>query len=175
MRQGIKYLLIAVFALMLGACASTSKKTETTEQGQAPTGQQEQLGAAKQETGFTGSPFEDPNNPLSKHTVYFDFDKSDIHPEDRDIIIAHAQYLVQHPNVKVVLEGHTDERGTREYNIALGERRAKAVSQLMQLQGVAKSQIDVVSFGEERPVALGHDESAWKLNRRVEITYPAGN
>ncbi|MBI1424386.1 MAG: peptidoglycan-associated lipoprotein Pal [Gammaproteobacteria bacterium] len=170
MRHGTKILLIGVFALLLNACASTSKKGET-EQGQAATGQ-EQRGAAQAQGGFTGSPFEDPNNPLSKHTIYFDYDKSDIHPEDRDVIIAHAKYLVEHPNIKVVLEGHTDERGTREYNIALGERRAKAVSQLMQLQGVAKSQIDVVSFGEERPVALGHDESAWRLNRRVEITYP---
>ena len=171
MRQGTKYLLIGVCALLLNACASTTKKAET-EQGQTAAGQQEQRGAAQAETGFKGSPFDDPNNPLSKHTVYFDFDKSDIHPEDRDIIIAHAQSLVQHPDTKVVLEGHTDERGTREYNIALGERRARAVSQLMQLQGVAQSQIDVVSFGEERPVALGHDESAWRLNRRVEITYP---
>lgn len=171
MRSGTKYLLIGVCALLLNACASTSKQAGTEEQGQAaaPT---EQRGAAQAETGFKGSPFEDPNNPLSKHTIYFDFDKSDIHPEDRNIIIAHAQYLVQHPNTKVVLEGHTDERGTREYNIALGERRAKAVSQLMQLQGVAQSQIQVVSFGEERPVAMGHDESAWRLNRRVEITYP---
>jgi peptidoglycan-associated lipoprotein len=173
MRQGTKYLLIGVCALLLNACASTTKKAGT-EQSQAG-GQQEQVGAAQAQAGFQGSPFEDPNNPLSKHTVYFDFDKSDIHPEDRDIISAHAKYLVEHPNVKVVLEGHTDERGTREYNIALGERRAKAVSQFMQLQGVAKSQIDVVSFGKERPVALGHDEASWRLNRRVEITYPAGH
>jgi peptidoglycan-associated lipoprotein len=171
MRQGTKILLIGVCALLLNACASTTKKGET-EQGQAQAGQQEQRGAAAEQGGFKGSPFDDPNNPLSKHTVYFDFDKSDVRPEDREIIIAHAQYLLAHPNTKVVLEGHTDERGTREYNIALGERRAKAVSQLMQLQGVAKSQIDVVSFGKERPVALGHDEASWHLNRRVEITYP---
>lgn len=169
MRQGTKLLFIGVCALLLNACASTSKQ-EGTEQGQA--GQQAQTGAAQTEGGFKGSPFEDPNNPLSKHTVYFDFDKSEVHTEDRDIVIAHAKYLLTHPNTKVVLEGHTDERGTREYNIALGERRAKAVSQLMQLQGVAKSQIDVVSFGKERPVALGHDEASWHLNRRVEITYP---
>jgi len=169
MLQGKKILLLGVCALFLSACGTTTKPTG--EQTQA-TGQQEQLGAAQEQAGFKGSPFEDPNNPLSKHTVYFDFDKSDVHPEDRDIIIAHAKYLVQHPDKKVVLEGHTDERGTREYNIALGERRAKSVSQLMELQGVAKSQIDVVSFGEERPVALGHDEAAWRLNRRVEITYP---
>ena len=72
----------------------------------------------------------------------------------------------------MVLEGHADERGTREYNIALGERRAKAVQKYMLLQGASQSQIDVISFGEERPVALGHDESAWSLNRRVEILYP---
>lgn len=170
MRQATKYILIGVCAILLNACASTTKKQEETGQTQAT--QQGQVGAAQAEKGFTGSPFDDPNNPLSKHTVYFDFDKSEIHQGDRDIIIAHANYLLAHPNTKVVLEGHTDERGTREYNIALGERRAKAVSQLMQLQGVAKSQIDVVSFGKERPVALGHDEASWHLNRRVEITYP---
>ena len=169
MRQGTKILLISVCALVLGACGTATKKTGA-EQPQA--GQQEQRGAAQEQGEFKGSPFEDPNNPLSKHTVYFDFDKSDVQPEDRDIVIAHAKYLASHPDKKVVLEGNTDERGTREYNIALGERRANSVSQLMQLQGVAKSQIDVVSFGEERPVALGHDEAAWRLNRRVEITYP---
>ena len=171
MRQRTKLFLIGVCALLLASCASTTKKAGT-EQTPSQTGQQNQVGAAQAEQGFQGSPFDDPNNLLSKHTVYFDFDKSEIHPGDRDIIIAHANYLQAHPNVKVVLEGHTDERGTREYNIALGERRAKAVSQLMQLQGVAKSQIDVVSFGKERPVALGHDEASWRLNRRVEITYP---
>ena len=169
MLHGKKILMMGVCALLLSACGTTTK-TGTTDQAQASKlGQQ---GAAQEEGGFKGSPFDDPSNPLSKHTIYFDFDKSDVHPEDRDIIIAHAKYLVQNPDKKVVLEGNTDERGTREYNIALGERRAKSVSQLMQLQGVAKSQIDVVSYGEERPVALGHDESAWHQNRRVEIVYP---
>jgi len=169
MLHGKKILLLGVCALMLNACGTTSQQTGA-DQGQSTQGQQ--TGAAQQQGALNGNPFEDPNNPLSKHTVYFDFDKSEIHPEDRDIIIAHANYLVQHPNIKVVLQGNTDERGTREYNIALGERRAKAVSQLMQLQGVANSQIDVVSFGKEHPVAMGHDESAWRLNRRVDIVYP---
>jgi peptidoglycan-associated lipoprotein len=79
--------------------------------------------------------------------------------------------LAQNPNVSVILEGHTDERGTREYNLALGERRAKSVQQLMQVQGVLPDQIQVISFGEERPVALDHSESAWRLNRRVELLY----
>jgi peptidoglycan-associated lipoprotein len=79
--------------------------------------------------------------------------------------------LSSNPEVTVILEGHADERGTREYNLALGERRANAVQQLLVLQGVAQSQIQVISFGEERPVALGHDGEAWRLNRRVEILY----
>lgn len=170
MLHGKKILLLGMFALLLNACSTTSK--QGSEQGQAGQNQNMQTGAAQQQGAITGDPFSDPNNPLSKHTVYFDFDKSEIRPEDRDIIIAHANYLVQHPNMKVILQGNTDERGTREYNIALGERRAKAVSQLMQLQGVANSQIDVVSFGKEHPVAMGHDESAWRLNRRVDIVYP---
>ena len=121
---------------------------------------------------IVSDPFNDPANPLSKRVVYFDFDSSEVKSDDREIINAHAQHLLANPNEKIVLEGHADERGTREYNIALGERRAKAVSQLMVLQGVAQSQIDIISFGEERPVALGHDESAWSVNRRVEILYP---
>ena len=116
-------------------------------------------------------PLNDPNSPLSQRVVYFDFDSSEVSTADRNIISAHAEYLANHPNVAVILEGHTDERGSREYNIALGERRARAVQQLMLLQGVAQKQIQVISFGEERPVALGHDEASWHLNRRVEILY----
>lgn len=177
MIHGKKVLLLGACALLLSACASTTKQggSAAEQGGQAQTGQQQQMGAAQQQGGFQGSPFEDPNNPLSKHTVYFDFDSSQIHPDDKAIVMAHAKYLVAHPNVKVILQGNTDERGTREYNIALGERRAKAVSQLMQLQGVAQSQIEVVSFGKEHPVALGHNEAAWSQNRRVDIVYPNGH
>jgi peptidoglycan-associated lipoprotein len=177
MIHGKKILLLGVCALLLNACASTTKQGGAEQQGQAQaqTGQAQQMGAAQQQTAFKGSPFDDPNNLLSKHTVYFDFNRSEIHPADRAIVIAHAKYLVAHPNVKVILQGNTDERGTRAYNIALGERRAKAVSQLMQLQGVAQSQIEVVSFGEEHPVALGHNEAAWSKNRRVDIVYPNGH
>ena len=116
-------------------------------------------------------PLDDPNSLLAKRVVYFDFDKSDIKPEFRDILNAHAEYLANHADVSVTLEGHCDERGTREYNIALGERRANAVKNMLTLQGVAASQIRVISYGEERPAALGHDESAWALNRRTEIVY----
>jgi peptidoglycan-associated lipoprotein len=102
---------------------------------------------------------------------YFDFDKSIVRPEAREALAKHAQFLVANPDARIVLEGHADERGTREYNMALGERRAKAVSRYLTIQGVAASQIETVSFGEEVPVAFGHDESSWQLNRRVEVRY----
>ena len=117
------------------------------------------------------SSLNDPNSPLSQRVLYFDLDSSQIKDEDRDILTVHAEFLAAHSEITVVLEGHADERGSREYNIALGEKRAKAVKQIMTLQGVTEKQIQVISFGEERPVALGHDSSAWNLNRRVEILY----
>ena len=105
----------------------------------------------------------------SAHSVYFDFDKSEIKPEGQAVISSWAQYLAANPTVKVRLEGNTDERGTREYNIGLGERRANAVGSALQSQGVSASQLNTVSYGKERPVALGHDESAWSQNRRTDI------
>lgn len=107
----------------------------------------------------------------AKHTVYFDFDKSEIKPEYADIITVHARYLTAHPNAKMRLEGNTDERGTREYNIGLGERRAQAVRRALMLQGVAESQLTTVSYGAERPAVEGDDETAWAQNRRVDMAY----
>ena len=106
-----------------------------------------------------------------KNTVYFDFDRFDIKPEFREAVLAHAAYLTKNPNATVKIEGHCDERGTREYNIALGDRRATAVRQLLKLQGVTDKQIATISFGEERPVALGHDEDSWWQNRRAVFAY----
>jgi peptidoglycan-associated lipoprotein len=104
-------------------------------------------------------------------TIYFDFDKSDIKPEFAPIVSTNAQYLTAHPNSKLKLEGNTDERGTREYNIGLGERRAQAVRRALMLQGVAENQLTTVSFGAERPAAEGDDEAAWAKNRRVDLVY----
>jgi peptidoglycan-associated lipoprotein len=109
--------------------------------------------------------------PLAKRVIYFDFDKSEIKPEFADIVTAHARNLSSHPNLKIKLEGNTDERGTREYNIGLGERRAQAVRRALMLQGVAESQLNTVSFGAERPAVEGDDEAAWAQNRRVELVY----
>ena len=165
---------------MIG-CATTPAPSkpaaEATQQGSAPeavepapTTEAESM-AAPAETGFQGNPLDDPSSPLAKRVIYFDFDKSDIRDEFRNIISAHAGYLADHPSARVVLEGHTDERGTREYNMALGERRANSVAKLLKLQGASDRQIETVSYGEERPVAMGHDEASWRLNRRVEIIY----
>jgi len=106
-----------------------------------------------------------------RNIIYFDFDKSEIKPEFADIITANAQNLTAHPNLKLQLEGNTDERGTREYNIGLGERRAQAVRRALMLQGVPETQVTTVSFGAERPAVEGDDESAWAKNRRVELVY----
>lgn len=130
-----------------------------------------ELGGVDDRGGFAGDPLQDPDSLLSKRTVYFDFDKSDIKSEARQIIEAHAEYLSSRPGVRIVLEGHADERGTREYNLGLGERRAKAVQQVMSLLGVGRDQIELVSYGEERPAVMGHNEDAWALNRRVEFIY----
>jgi peptidoglycan-associated lipoprotein len=108
---------------------------------------------------------------LANKIIYFDFDKSDIKPEFVGIITAHARNLTSHPNLRLKLEGNTDERGTREYNIGLGERRAQAVRRALMLQGVAESQLSTVSFGAERPAVEGDDEAAWAKNRRVEMVY----
>jgi peptidoglycan-associated lipoprotein len=114
---------------------------------------------------------DDPNSLLAKRTVYFDFDESVILDQDRPILDAHAQYLSQNLGAAVTLEGHTDERGTREYNLALGERRAISVRQFMSLLGASSQQLRTVSYGEEQPAALEHNEEAWAQNRRVEIIY----
>ncbi|HOW76504.1 MAG TPA: peptidoglycan-associated lipoprotein Pal [Candidatus Competibacteraceae bacterium] len=103
--------------------------------------------------------------------VYFDFDQADIRPESQTVIESNARYLAGNPRIITQLEGHTDNRGSREYNIALGERRANAVRQVMSAMGVPPQQIRVVSYGEERPAAVGQDEQSHALNRRVEIVY----
>ena len=123
--------------------------------------------------GANGLPpeFSDPNNPLSKRTIYFMLDSSQVQQDFIPVIAAHARYLLANPSQHIVLEGNGDERGSREYNIALGEQRAKSVAGMLKAQGVSENQLSVVSYGEEKPVAMGHDESSWELNRRVELAY----
>lgn len=116
-------------------------------------------------------PFNDPNSLLSKRSIYYDFDNSNIKDEYKRLIQAHAAYLAAHVGAKVRIEGNCDERGSHEYNLALGQRRADAVKAAMKLLGTADGQIETASWGEEKPKASGHDESAWSGNRRSDIIY----
>ncbi len=108
---------------------------------------------------------------LSRRVVYFEYNSSRLTLEAESVVLAHAQNMLSSPEIEVILEGHADERGTREYNLALGEDRAKSVANLMEASGVDLGRLQIVSYGEERPEALGSDETAWSLNRRVEILY----
>lgn len=115
--------------------------------------------------------FTDPNNPLSTRSIYFPLDSSSIPSKYSQAIQAHAQYLANHHSVHLRLEGNTDERGSREYNVALGERRADSVKQALVLSGASAGQVTTISYGEERPAKLGHTEAAYAKNRRVDFIY----
>ena len=122
----------------------------------------------------TGDPLEDLRDSGLTMVIYFDFDSSEVHPDDQIVVEAHAQYLAGAANVEIVLEGHADERGSREYNVALGEQRASTVRDMLRLLGVPDQQVRTVSYGEERPAATGHTEESWSRNRRVEFVYGPG-
>ena len=116
-------------------------------------------------------PLADPNSILAERTIYFDFDSSRVAQRYLPLLDAHALYLAEYPNARVVVEGHADERGSREYNIGLGERRALNVRRRLLFQGASGNQLEVISLGEERPARAGSDEQAWAANRRVELVY----
>lgn len=116
-------------------------------------------------------PLNDPASPLAKRSIFFDFDSFVVKPEYQSVVEAHGKFLVANPNRKVTIEGHADERGSREYNLALGQKRADAVKSRLRLLGVQESQIETVSFGEEKPMALGSNEEAWAQNRRADLNY----
>ncbi len=120
---------------------------------------------------FARDAITDPSSTLSQKIVYFDFDQSTIRDTDMELIAAHGRYLATYSDVTVRLEGHADERGSREYNIALGESRGVSVRRQLLLQGVNADQLEIISYGEELPAALGQNEESWQLNRRVEIVY----
>jgi peptidoglycan-associated lipoprotein len=110
---------------------------------------------------------------LAKHSIYYPTDIDIVPEQDKLIVYAHAKYLVEHPNTLVRLEGNADERGSSEYNLALGQRRADGVKKMMLVGGVKEGQVESVSYGEEKPVATTHDETAWSQNRRTDIKYNA--
>ena len=160
-------------ALALAGCSSVPLDDVPVENKSPATNQQPGGGTASKvapvETGATEGVNAGPQNVAK--LVYFDFDSYVVKPEYQPIIEAHARYLKGNTARHVFIEGHTDERGGREYNLALGQRRAEAVRRALTLLGVADSQIEAVSFGKEKPAVPGSDEEAWAKNRRAEIVY----
>jgi peptidoglycan-associated lipoprotein len=185
----LSWVLLSLF--WLSACSTTGDKAgengdtvdvedlsgETAGAQDGADAEGQDVAEARVEVGkgaFEGNELNDPDSPLSNRVVYFDYDSAQVREQDVATLEAHAEYLAENPDVSVTLEGHTDERGAREYNLALGERRALSIRQILMLQGAMREQFRVVSFGEERPAADGSNESAYAQNRRVEIKY-SGN
>jgi peptidoglycan-associated lipoprotein len=173
-------ILAAVVALILTGCSSLDKKTPASaavENRGISNGEMSDIDAAKSQGVDEGASaganaLNDPNSPLSTRVIYFDYDSTNIRSDFEGVVQAHASYLAANSGTSVTLEGHADERGTPEYNLALAERRALALRRQLVLLGATAGQIQSVSYGEERPVAEGHDEQSYGLNRRVEIVYP---
>lgn len=168
MKKVVAVLLIS----LLTACASQTKKSDAEVEDKS-VGAKPATEAPRSttEAAPTLNPLTDPNNILSRRSVYFEFDSFVVKDEYKSLVGAHAGYLRSNPNAKVLLQGNTDERGSREYNLALGQKRADAVRYAMTLSGAKESQIESVSLGEEKPQASGHDEASWAENRRVDIRY----
>lgn len=176
----IRFLLVVSLTGLLFGCSSDKVKegepvkvedlsSSATDASSEGTGAQAYGTDDSSTSAFTD--LDDPQSPLSVRTIYFEYNSSEIKSEYRSTIEAHAAYLVSNPDTSITLEGHADERGSREYNLALGEDRAQSIKQHMSLLGASSSQIRLVSYGEERPAIDGHDEASWQQNRRVEILY----
>ena len=172
MRQLQTLAMIVSSAVLLAACSTPVKLNEPAKvEERAPVAATpDTRTVATVDTGST-DPLNDPQGVLAKRSVYFDFDSYIVKDEFKGVVEAHAKYLVAHKERKVAIQGNTDERGGREYNLALGQKRAEAVRKAMALLGVPESQIEAVSFGKEKPKAQGSDEAAWAENRRSDIAY----
>lgn len=167
----MKKILSVLIICLLSACASktTQPTSEMDERaiGGGGMGAQDGMGAGS----FAMDPLRDPSNILSQRSIYFDFDSYTVKNEYRELVMAHAKYLRDNSSARVLLQGNTDDRGSREYNLALGQRRADGVKNVMLLSGARDHQIEAVSLGEEKPRSRGRDESAWAENRRADILY----
>ena len=173
MKTAWRLTLALIIAMALAACKSTPEEVPAEPEPVDETPQVETQAAPDPRDYTDSRNFDNPESLLSKRVIYFDFDKSTIRPEFRGIVQAHAAYLASSGTARMTLEGHADERGTREYNLGLGERRGNAVSGLMSAQGGRGNQLTVVSYGEERPTCRVSDDECWSMNRRVEIVYTA--
>lgn len=164
-----KLILPALLALTLAACSSTGPETAGASVEDRGAGVATVTAGSASGTGIAA--LTDPNNILSKRSVFFDFDSYVIKPEARPLVEAHARFLVQNPQMRMLIQGNTDERGSREYNLALGQKRADVVKQALLLLGAQESQIESVSLGEEKPRCEDRNEACYGENRRGDMLY----
>jgi peptidoglycan-associated lipoprotein len=170
-------LIVLVGAVVLAGCAGTGTQTEPIEPSAEPvetpdtTPPPARPSQRTAEVDENGNPYVPGTTQLMSRTYYFAFDRSVLSPDDLASLEMHATFLRNNPDRSVVIEGHADERGTREYNLALGERRADAVRNFLMSAGVSSRQVETVSYGEERPEDPGHNEGAWQRNRRAILIY----
>jgi peptidoglycan-associated lipoprotein len=183
MRENLILAFTAAACAALAACSTAETKPEA----QSPATVEDRSGGKPGATGVEQKPIasvdltqsrkdpagmlKDPNNILSKRSIYYDYDKFDVRDEYRGMVEAHAKYLRENPGTKILIQGNTDERGSREYNVGLGQRRSDGVKKMLILLGARENQIESVSLGEEKPQSEAHDEEAWSKNRRSDILY----
>jgi len=174
MNTALRLLLALTVAFAVAACRKDTQEETPAETTPADTTAPVTTDAAPDPRDYSDARnFDNPESLLSKRVVYFDFDSSEVKPEYRSIVAAHASYATAHTSARITLEGHADERGSREYNLGLGERRGNAVNGVMSAGGARGDQLSVVSYGEERPICRVSDDDCWGQNRRVEIVYTA--
>lgn len=176
MLSRLRFIVMVFLAGALAACKSPQVDPHATARrdlGGAATTPGAQTGAVGSGTGQQAAldPLHDPNSPLSQRSVYFAFNRYTVADDYQSLLQQHAEYLKQNPQRRILIQGNTDERGTSEYNLALGQKRAEAVRRALSLMGVSDAQMEAVSLGKEKPKALGHDEESWSQNRRADIVY----
>jgi peptidoglycan-associated lipoprotein len=164
-------LILGLLAGVLAGCSQPTVPDPDAQSSAAPSDDSMSEQSPMDDDGMGGGEFFDDDEPAMTMIIYFDFDKSELRAEYADVLARHASGLSNNSRTSLRLEGHTDERGSREYNIGLGERRSQSVRRMLLIQGASTDQISTVSFGEERPAAFGSDEDAFQQNRRVEIKY----
>lgn len=164
-----KFIISIVLVNLLAACASEKPKEIVAAPVSAPAPSVETRGVTPGKTAV--DPLNDPASILANRSTYYPFDVSVVQDADKPMVQAHAKYLAEHPNRKVRLEGNCDERGSNEYNLGLGQRRADGVKKMLELGGAKASQLENVSYGEEKPRCTDHNEACWKQNRRTDLNY----
>ena len=173
MNKTMKLLMVLFVAFGISACSNKKETTQPVDTGTDTTPVVDTTPVDNGPICCSPADLDNPESLLAKRVIYFDYDQATINAEYRELIALHARYLSENPGARMTLEGHADERGSREYNLALGEKRGQSVANLMQAHGAGSDQINVVSYGEERPEATCSNDSCWSQNRRAVVVYTA--